>query len=67
MEAAYWEVIIDEHMLVIGNDDQPTQYWTRNDRQGEFIIAQTLANQPFGKWMISVGNHSTWSDNEVIE
>jgi hypothetical protein len=65
-EAAYWEGIIDEHGLVVGDDDRPTHYWTRIENKGVSIIDQTLANEPFGKWTILDGNHATESDHEII-
>jgi hypothetical protein len=66
-DAAYWEDIIDEHGLVIGNDDRPTHHWTRNESEGESIIDLTLANRPVGKWMILDGSHVTGSDHKIIE
>jgi hypothetical protein len=34
---------IDEHMLVIGNDNRPTHYVTRHDIMGESVIDLSLA------------------------
>lgn len=65
--ATYWEEIIDKHRLVIGNDDWPTHYWTRQDSMGESVIHQTLPNRLFGKWMILDGSHVTGSGHEIIE
>jgi len=44
-----WEAIIDEHWLVFGNDDRPSDYWNRHNSMGESVIDMTLANRPFGK------------------
>ena len=41
-DATCWEQMIDEHGLVIGNDDQPTHYWTRHDSMGKSVIDLTL-------------------------
>jgi len=66
-EATFWENNIDEHWLVVGNDNQPTQYWMSNETEGVFIIDISLANPPFGNWTILDGNHATWSDHEITE
>jgi hypothetical protein len=66
-DTTYWEEIIDENGLVVGNDDRPTHYWTRHDSMGESIIDLTLANRPFGKSMILDGSHATGSDHKKIE
>jgi hypothetical protein len=35
-DATFWEEIIDEHGLEIGNDDdRPTHHWARNSVEGE--------------------------------
>jgi hypothetical protein len=41
-DATYWAEIIDEHRLVIGNDDRPTHYWTSQGSMGESVIDRTL-------------------------
>ena len=66
-EASYWEETIHKHGLVIGNDDKPTQYWTRNKCEGESIIDLTLVNRRFSKWMMLEGSHSMGCDHEIIE
>jgi hypothetical protein len=43
-DVTYWEEIIDEDGLVIGNDHRPTHYWTRHDSMGESVIDLTMAN-----------------------
>ena len=65
--AAYWGEIIDEHGLVIGNDDRPTHYWMRNECEGASIVDLSLANRPFGKWTIVDGDQAMGSDREIIE
>lgn len=47
-KAAFWEEIIDENALVIGNDDQPTHYWTRDKSKGVFIIDPTTVTNGSG-------------------
>jgi hypothetical protein len=66
-DATYWEEIIDEHGLVIGNDDRPTHYWTRHNSMGESITDLTLGNRPLRKWMIQDWSHPTGSNHEIIE
>ena len=43
-DATYCEEILDDHWLVLGNDDRPTHYWTWYHTMGESIIALTLAH-----------------------
>jgi hypothetical protein len=66
-DATFWEEIIDEHGLEIGNDDQPTHHWARNGEEGESTIDLTLASRPITRWTILDGRHATRSDHEVIE
>jgi len=66
-DATYWEDIMDQHGPLIGNDNRPTNHWTRHDSMGESIIDLTLANRAFGKWIILDGSHATASDHEIIE
>jgi len=53
--------------MVFGNDDQPTHSWTMHDGMGESVMDLSVANQPFGKWMISYRSHPTGSDQGIIE
>jgi hypothetical protein len=32
--ATFWEEVIDENGLEVGNNGQPTHYWTREDHEG---------------------------------
>jgi hypothetical protein len=66
-DAAFWEDVIDENGLEIGNDGRPTHHWTREDQEGESVIDLALANRPIVKWTILVDDHATGSDHEVIE
>jgi endonuclease/exonuclease/phosphatase family metal-dependent hydrolase len=66
-EATYWEPITDEHRMVIGNDDRPTQYWKTNESKGGSIIDLTLANRSLRKCKILDGNDATQSDHEIIK
>jgi len=66
-EVTYWEEILAEHWLAIGNDDSLTHYWMRNESQQESIIGLTMANQPFSKWKILDENRARGSDHKIIE
>jgi len=67
-DATFWEEIIDEHGLEIGNDDdRPTHHWARNSEEGESTIDLTLATQPITQWTTLGGSHATGSNHEVIE
>jgi len=63
----FWEDIIEENGLEIGNDDRATHYWKTGDLEAKSVIGLTLVNQPIGKWTILAENHATGSDHEVIE
>jgi len=65
--ATYWELIIDEHWLDIGNNDRHAHYWTSHDSTAESVIHLTLANRIFGKWMIVDGCYATGSEHQIIE
>jgi len=67
-DAAFWEDVIDENGLEIGNDGEATHHWTREGHEGESVIDLTLANRPITKWSILADDdHATGSDHEVIE
>ena len=66
-DAAFWEPVIDENGLEIGNDGRSTHYWAREDHEGESVIDLTLANQPIMRWTILADDHATGSDHEVIK
>jgi hypothetical protein len=66
-DAAFWEDVMDENGLEIGNDGRPTDYWTREDREGESVIELTLSNRPIIKWTILAEDPTTGSNHEVIE
>jgi len=59
--------VIDKNGLEVGNDGQPTHYWTREDHDGESVIGLTLANRPITKWFILEDDHTTGSDHNVIQ
>ena len=44
--AAFWEEMIEENALEIGNDCAATHDWTREGHEGEWVIDLTLANRP---------------------
>jgi len=62
-DTAYWEDIIHEHGLLIGNDDRPSHHCTRNECEGWSIIDPTSADRKFGKWTILDGSHIIGSDH----
>jgi len=66
-DVAFWEDVIDENGLEIGNDSRPTDHCTREDQEGESVTDLTLANRPIVKWTILADDHPTGSDSEVIE
>jgi len=66
-DATFWEGVIDDNGLEIGNDGTPTHHWTREDQESESVIELTLANRPIARWTILVDDHATGSNHEVIE
>jgi len=42
--ATFWEDVIDENGLEIGNDTRATHHWAREGHEGESVIDLTLAN-----------------------
>jgi len=65
--AAIWEEVIEQNGLEVGNKNQPTHYWTREDHEGESVIDLILANRLIKKWFILADDHATGSDHKVIE
>jgi len=63
----FWEDVIDENGLEIGNDGRATHHWTRECLEGELVIDLTLANRAITKWSRLAENHAMGSDHEVIE
>jgi hypothetical protein len=59
--------VLDEIELEVGNDGQPTHYWTRKDHEGESVIDLTLANRLILNWFKLPDDHATGSDHKVIE
>ena len=45
-DVTFWEDVIDEHGLGIGNDGRATHHLTREGDEGESVFDLTLANQP---------------------
>jgi hypothetical protein len=66
-DATFWEEIIDEYGLEIGNDDQPTHHWAGNGEEGESTIDLTLASRPITRWTILAGRHATGPDHYVMK
>jgi len=65
LNTAFWEVVIDENGLEIGNDSRATPCWTTEAYEGVSIIALTLPNRLITKWSILADDHATGSDREV--
>ena len=66
--AAFWEDMIDENGLEIGNDGEATPNWTREGHEGKSVIDLTPSKQPIPKWSILADDdHATRSDHLVIE
>jgi len=66
-DATFWESVIDENGLEIGNDGRPTPHWAGEGQGGESVINLTLANRPIVRWTILADDHATGSDHEVID
>jgi len=67
-DAVFWEEVIDQNCLEIGNDGEATHHWTSEGHEGESVIDLTLANRTITKWSILADDdHATGSDHEVIE
>jgi len=67
LNAMFWENVIDENALEIGNDGRATHHWTREGHEGESVIDLTLANRPISMWSILAYDHATGSNHEVME
>jgi hypothetical protein len=65
--AVFWEGVIDENGLEIGNDGRPSHHWTREEQEGESVITLTFANRRIVKLTMLADDHATGSDHEVIE
>jgi len=66
-DATFWEGVIDENGLEIGNDGRPTHHWTREAQEGKSDIDLTLANRSIVSWTILSDDHATGSDHVAIE
>jgi hypothetical protein len=66
-DAAFWEDVIDENKLEIGNDGEATQHWTREVHEFESVFNLTLVNRPITNWSIWAYNHTTGFNHEVID
>jgi len=64
--AAFWEGVIDENGLEIGNEARPSHHWTREDQEAKLVIDLTLATRPIGKWTMLSDDCATGSEQEVI-
>lgn len=63
----FWEHIVNQHALQIGNNDQSTPHWARNGEEYESTMDVTLAKQPIKQWTILDVRHTTCSDHVLIE
>jgi hypothetical protein len=61
------EDLIDKNGLEIGNGSSLTHDCTREDQERESVIELTLGNQLTEKLTIPGNDHTTGSDNEVIQ
>jgi len=67
-DAVFWEDVIEENGLEIGNDGEATHHWTREGHEAESVIDLTLVNRPITKWSILADDdHATGSDHKVIQ
>ena len=64
--AVFWEDLIDENGLEIGNDGEATQHWTKEGHEGQSVINLTMANRPITKWPILADDNAAGSEQEVI-
>ena len=64
---AFWDGVTDENGLEIGHDRRSTNYWTREDNEGEPVICLTLANRPIMRKSRLTADHATGSDHKDIE
>jgi len=44
-DAAFWEEVIEENGLEIGNDGEASHHWTREGHEGESVTDLTLVNR----------------------
>jgi len=65
--ATFWEDLIDENGLEIGNYGRSTHHGTRGDYEYQSVIDLTLENLPILKWSILADDHAAGSDHEVVE
>jgi hypothetical protein len=63
--AAFWEVVIDQNALEIGNDSQSTHYGSTGEHYSEWVFNLTLLNKPILKWTIVMDHHDTGSNHKV--
>jgi hypothetical protein len=66
-DVAFWEDVIDENGLEIGNNGEATHHRTRDGHVDESVIDLTLGNRPITQCSILADDHATGSDPEVIE
>ena len=65
--AAFWEDVIDEDGLEIGNEGRSPYFWTRDGHEDESVIDLTLGNRPVTILSTLVDDQATGSQHEVIE
>jgi len=66
-DATFWDCVIDENGLEIGNDGRPTDHWTREYQEGKSVINLMLANRQMVRLTILANDHATRSNHEVME
>jgi len=62
----FWEEIIDEYGVEIGNDDWLTPHWAGTGEEGKSTIVLTLPTRPITQWTILDVSHAAGSDHDVI-
>ena len=67
LNATFWEDVIDENGLEIGNDWRAAHHWTTEGHECESVIDLMLANGPNTMWSILADDHAMGSDHDVIE
>jgi hypothetical protein len=66
-DAVFWEDVIDQNGMDIGNDGEASHHWAREGYTGESVIQLTLANQTLNKWSIPADDHATGSHHNITE
>jgi len=63
----FWEDVVDENELEIGNDGEATHHWATGGHEGRSVINLTFAHSAVTKSFIPGDDHATGSDHKVPE